>query len=302
MKFSAAILGLSLLLASLAASQETKQSASNWMATLDDQRLISSITLPGTHNAGALHEPLPNTARCQSKPIAQQLAFGVRLLDIRCCHQNDAFHIRHGIADQNLTFDAVVNTLDAFLTTNASECIVMSVAETHRPKDNTRSFAATLADVIKKNPERWHTAAAVPRLGQVRGKIVLLRRFGVDRAARPLGLDASQWPGNQAFRKNGLRVQDRFRAKDTAEKWRMIAEGFKAANAEKDPRVIHLNFTSGYEPAAFGLPNITAVSKVINPKLEAHLKKSPRSFHGWLMMDFANPKLAELIFLMNDPK
>ncbi len=123
----------------------------DWMRDLDGKRRLSELSIPGTHNAGATLEPIPGTACCQSLSIAEQLAAGVRFLDIRCRHLNDSFSIYHGIADQKLTF----------------------------------------AIYTAKNPALWSLGEDIPTLAAARGRIVLFRRFrassklGIDASGWP---------------------------------------------------------------------------------------------------------------------
>src|SRR5579864_9502172 len=69
---------------------------SNWMASLDSHLLLSQLSIPGSHDTMALYEPFPGTTKCQNLSLAEQLMAGVRFLDIRCRHTNNAFAIYHG--------------------------------------------------------------------------------------------------------------------------------------------------------------------------------------------------------------
>jgi len=271
-------------------------SGKNWMSKLDDQTLISAVTLPGTHESGALKEPLQGTARTQSATIDEQLNFGIRLFDIRCRHLDDSFHIYHGIVNQDLSFSEVLQQVYDFLDEHPTEFVVMSIAQTNKAKNNTRSFTETLDSYLKKDPQRWHLGTDVPKLKTVRGKIVLLRRF---HRKKPQGLDATQWPDNTTFSKNGLVVQDRYRVQKLDDKWKHITDGFKSARKRKSQKTIHLNFTSGYVSGNFGIPNILNVSNDINNRLARHFEKDSKVFHGWIMMDFATEELAQMIYRCN---
>src|SRR5687767_7668450 len=74
----------------------------NWLTPLDGNLPLSQFSIPGTHDSGALVEPVSGTAKCQNLSIADQLNAGVRFLDIRCRHINDAFAIHHGAVYQNM--------------------------------------------------------------------------------------------------------------------------------------------------------------------------------------------------------
>src|SRR5687767_170537 len=70
--------------------------ANTWMGALYDNVLVSQISIPGTHDSGARFEPFPGTAKCQNLTISQQLDAGIRFLDIRNRHIDNAFAIHHG--------------------------------------------------------------------------------------------------------------------------------------------------------------------------------------------------------------
>ncbi len=76
-----------------------------WMGALDGGTLLSALSIPGSHDSGALHEPLRGTSRCQNLAIAEQLAIGVRYLDIRCRNVDNLFKIYHGRVSQLLNFE-----------------------------------------------------------------------------------------------------------------------------------------------------------------------------------------------------
>ena len=135
--------------------------------------------------------------RTQRAPLDAQLAHGVRLLDIRCRHVRDAFDIHHGGIALGMTFDDVLATCARFLDAHPRECIVMSVKDEWPAHACTRSFDATFDAHRARHPRlRWHAGGTLPALGDLRGAIVLLRRF---RSSRPLGIDLTAWPDNATF-------------------------------------------------------------------------------------------------------
>ena len=63
-----------------------------------------------------------------------------------------------------------------FLNRNPSETLLVSVKEEHRPRNNSRSFEDTFRSLVEGDSV-WWLGEDLPTLGDVRGKIVLLRRF-----------------------------------------------------------------------------------------------------------------------------
>jgi 1-phosphatidylinositol phosphodiesterase len=268
----------------------------NWMIKVPDESLVSSLNIPGTHNAGALHEPFPRTAKCQTLTLAKQLESGVRFFDIRCCHQNDSFSIYHGPVSQKLTFESVLNTMTIFLKKNPSEFVILSVKEEHRSNSTARSFAATVRSYIKKEPLSWYTKQGIPRLADVRGKLVLLRRFP---SAKPLGIPATDWGHNGLHIGKNIFVQDRFALPDAQTKWKIIEQAFEHSRKDSKLNRLHLHYTSGYTQGLLGIPNITAISKPINKRLMDYLKFKREFRHGCIVVDFMTPELSRAIYLQN---
>ena len=238
-----------------------------WMAGAADEVSLAELSIPGTHETLALYEPLAGTATCQRLSLAAQLRAGVRYLDVRCRHLDDAFAIYHGPVFEQQTFDDVLATVGEFLAAHPSESVVMSVKEESVADGATRSFEQTFASYVARAPERWYLGAAVPTLGDVRGKIVLVRRFAA--TAAPLGIDASAWADNTTFSlAPSLRVQDAYVVTDNASKWDAITALFGEARASS--QTLFLDYASGYQAHGV-IPNIPSVSDVINPQLDAYL-------------------------------
>src|SRR5206468_7739138 len=106
---------------------KTSAAGNNWMTSLNGNLSLSQISIPGTHDSGALSEPFPGTAKCQNNSIAQQLNDGVRYLDIRL-HYNSgtSLNTQHGIVDEGQSFDTVLTgAVLPFLASNPTECVIM---------------------------------------------------------------------------------------------------------------------------------------------------------------------------------
>lgn len=274
-----------------------------WMANVDDARGLAELSIPGTHDSGANFEPYPGLAKTQELTIAEQLSAGVRYFDVRCRHVEDRFMIYHGAIDQNQSFDDVLARMFAFLDDHPSETLIVSIKEEAMSDHPTRSFEATFAAYVAQAPERWALAPVVPRLGDVRGKLVLLRRF--DATAVPLGIDAAPWADNATFAiANGdasLRVQDEYMVTDNDAKWTAIT-GLAAEAGAGDPATLFLDYTSGFQTIS-ALPNITSVATDIDARLDAFLAEPAhaRARLGVLVMDFVTASRAQAIIATNAP-
>lgn len=275
-------------------------SLNSWMGTIPNDRNLAAISIPGTHDSGARFEPIGGTAKCQDLTIAQQLDAGIRFLDIRCRHIGDAFAIHHGSIYQNMNFNDVVTACYAFLSANPTETIVMSVKEEYDATNNTRTFEQTFDSYTAQQPGKWYLSATVPTLGDVRGKIVLLRRFGA--SATPKGIEATNWADNTTFTINNsnstLRVQDQYQVPDNNAKWSGITTLLNEAK-NGTQSTLYINFTSGYKPLIFGIPSITTVSNAINPQINTFFTNNTHGRYGILPMDFATSDRNNLIISTN---
>jgi 1-phosphatidylinositol phosphodiesterase len=272
----------------------------NWMGGLPDSKKLSGISVPGTHNSGARHETFSGTAKCQNLTIENQLNIGVRFLDVRCRHYQNAFTIHHGSVYQNMNFDAVLNACWDFLDNNPTECIIMSIKEEHNPANNNRTFEQTFDAYVQKKPNGWYLSNTIPDLGNVRGKIVLVRRFGA--SSQPKGIDATNWQDNTTFSiitpSAGIKVQDMYKVPVNGTKWNKVLSLLEEAkNGSHD--MFYINFSSGYKPGWFGIPNIPRVSNYINPKLVDYLNTNRSGRYGSIMMDFVDADKSSLIYSTN---
>ncbi len=201
---------------------------SSWMATVDGAWPISSLSLPGTHNSPAYHYALPSV-RCQAVDVRSQLDNGVRFLDVRVS-VNPTGEAQHPHADPRrlLTlvhsvfpigllgahhFDELYDAVCAFLDANPSETVLISLKREGTGKGSDEDLAQQLlqnyiggpsAEHQPPNAQRWYTESRVPSLNDVRGRIVLIRRFRLPdndtfkqlNGGAGWGIDGSVWPDN----------------------------------------------------------------------------------------------------------
>jgi 1-phosphatidylinositol phosphodiesterase len=230
-----------------------------WMSSLDDSVLLSELVIPGTHDSGAMLEPLPGLAATQELTIAEQLDAGVRFLDLR------ELWVYHGAIDQDQAFADVFATIYAFLDAYPDELVVASIKEETAASNATKAFDAIVAEYIAASPQRWDLRTTVPTLGDSRGRIVLVRRFPTTMA--PLGIDASPWVDDATFAITNdawIRIQDEYTVENNDEKWTAI----QSLHGRSERGILSINFTSGYQTNDMGLPNILAVSDDINARLD----------------------------------
>jgi hypothetical protein len=107
--------------------------SSNWMAAMDDDKLLMGLAIPGTHDSGAYKTVTPGET--QDWTITEQLESGIRFLDIRLAQTQDDdsyFEIKHGPLRFGNFNELVMEPVKKFLNAHPSETILMSIKRRNR--------------------------------------------------------------------------------------------------------------------------------------------------------------------------
>lgn len=125
---------------------------------------------------------------------------GIRYFDIRLGKGDDP-GIDHGdyyLLKKDAYFmhlSDVIGYFKTFLNENPTEALIMLVSRGNDEATD-ESVTTAFAKVMADNPDLFYTSSRVPTLGEVRGKIVLLRRFRLDGdsvSGHTWGLDLTEW-------------------------------------------------------------------------------------------------------------
>lgn len=176
-----------------------------WMKYVDDNKFLDELSIPGTHDSGTCSvdndtEPQSSQVKCQQDYIPTQLLEGIRYFDIRLGKGNDP-GICHGDFylfkkdGYYLHLSDVIGYFKTFLSENPREALIM-LASRGNDEATDDSVTTAFAKVMADNPDLFYTSSHVPTLGEVRGKIVLLRRFGLvgdSVSGHTWGLDLTEW-------------------------------------------------------------------------------------------------------------
>lgn len=176
-----------------------------WMKYVDNNKFLDELSIPGTHDSGTCSvdndtEPQSSQAKCQQDYIPTQLLEGVRYFDIRL-GKGENPGIDHGACyllkkDGNfMHLSDVIGYFNTFLSENPTEALIMLVSRGNDEATD-ESLTTALGKVFDENPDLFYTSSRIPTLGEVRGKIVLLRRFGLagnSASSHTWGLDLTQW-------------------------------------------------------------------------------------------------------------
>ena len=178
-----------------------------WMGNVHDNKFLDELSIPGTHDSGTCSvdndtELQTSQVKCQQDYIPTQLLEGIRYFDIRLGKGDDP-GIDHGgfylfKKDGNfLHLSDVIGYFTTFLKENPTEALIMLVSRGNDEATD-EGITTAFAKVMDENPDLFYTSSRVPTLGEVRGKIVLLRRFrlvGDSVSGHTWGLDLTEWDG-----------------------------------------------------------------------------------------------------------
>ncbi|MFH8368305.1 phosphatidylinositol-specific phospholipase C [Streptomyces sp. NPDC018031] len=244
----------------------------DWMAGIDAATPLPDLTIPGTHDAGARFGGW--WVECQRTTIGEQLASGIRFLDIRCRVIDGSFTIHHGAFYQHLNFDDVLTACRDFLTRQPSETVLMRVKQEYS-EAGAAAFGAVFEDYLDRRGWRslFHIGDAWPRLGEVRGRVVLM----ADNPGLPGGI---RWGDPAVFD-----VQDDWNAEPGA-KYPKIEAHFRRAVAQPGRQYVNFVSTSAALPPRWNADRL-------NPRVHALLTGAEAA--GWrglgiVPMDFPDTR------------
>jgi 1-phosphatidylinositol phosphodiesterase len=164
-------------------SSNPKKCFEDWMKEIPDNVLLSSLTIPGTHDSCAykikgLANIISYAARTQTWDLENQLKAGLRYFDARLRLFNNTLHCFHGPIDLIDTFDIILKALVNFVTKHKSETIMMQLVSEYDDTNCTKTmeemyeeYTHDYKDLIKEYDGN------VPTMGEVRGHIFFIKIF-----------------------------------------------------------------------------------------------------------------------------
>ncbi|MGW5116808.1 phosphatidylinositol-specific phospholipase C [Streptomyces noursei] len=156
-----------------AAAAPTAVSVQDWMSALGDGTPVQRLSIPGTHDSGArIGGPW---VACQNTSVAEQLASGIRFLDVRCRAIDGVFAIHHGAFYQELMFGDVLNACRDFLRAHPTETVLMRVKQEYS-EVSAEEFRQVFVSYLDGKGYRslFRLDAGLPTLGEARSRVVLL--------------------------------------------------------------------------------------------------------------------------------
>lgn len=267
-----------------------------WMSQISDNTLISDLTIPGTHDTGtyALEAVNFGYSKCQNMNMTLQLEAGIRYFDLRVTGGMD---LEHGGLPCNVSFDQIASATTEFLENHDGETVIFELS-------GGSDFVANFNKYLNDKPEikkYFWMENYVPKLSEVRGRIIVLRRYAYDSKQ---GLDFntnSPWPHDGVGQGKNVDninyyIEDKYFTSlehDTHEKRDLINEAFDYKLSH--PGTLCITFTSIsatlHTPYQYmwggGTP---AIDPVISDVLAERLKnlQSEENRIGIVVMDYFN--------------
>lgn len=293
-------------------------SHSSWMRDIPDEVRVLSLSIPGTHNSCSIGGILGFT-KTQELDLPDQLDAGIRFFDIRLSHYQNNLFVHHDVVHMGKSYADVLEACSDFLKLHPSETVLVSVKDEGRRDSVLGRFApsrvfgksrgdpmnwvvrsSSFEDAFKartwenvEDPSLFYNLASPIRgsgsvnadltsmttLGEVRGKIILLRRFA---AGEDVGFDLTYWPENMRFRSRTnpiYAVEDHWWDPGEDDKCNYITTHMEEAK-RRDPKDLYITFASAVNLNARGY------AKVINPRLNDYLESSSPGRVGIVAMDY----------------
>lgn len=286
---------------------------SSWMSGLDGTLTMAQLSVPGTHDSGT-EKISPGPYHTQNFGIARQLADGIRFLDIRLAKNSDKtpgdpLQVNHANMSCGITFGDVLNDCVAFLEANPGEAVFMLVNDASGSSTSDtvyNGFQTYLGNSTYQNLLCLNATPAQLPLSQLRGKVVLLRRFFAP-ANVELGLNLQQqskkfegvgWPNgySETFDtttpdgNTSLHIEDQYNTHDTGKKMDAVSKALNMASGNAGDGRLYITFNS----IAFHLTTTPyqyawSVKHAMNPSLQSWFaQKRGKARYGFVVLDFYN--------------
>ena len=289
---------------SFAQGYDTEQ----WMKELEDEMLVSSLSIPGAHDAATGEGlcSLSGFGGTQSLGLDELWDCGVRVFDLRPAVNDTLLYIYHGSLRSKMSLTRALSVLSAQLDNYPSEfAIVLLREESDSENEAERALWPSLVGKsIHDMGERAAVFSPDMKLGDVRGKVIFLTRssyIGTDKGAYVSGWNHSADGAADACitsYANGktarLQVQDYYAPTDSKKRAakKSVVNKYLAMAHDAPAEVWTVNFLSGYSTTWLGCTSLATTSgykrnaEWLHPYVLERLKNDKRPV-GILMMDYA---------------
>jgi len=281
---------------------------SDWMWNLSDDALVSSLSIPGTHDSASYHckAPLSTMAVTQKWNIDRQLRGGVRYFDLRVgLHKGELvfFHGSWQVAEET-NLETTCNEFVQFLTQHPTEIIFAQIRLEHG--GNEPEFGKLIYKIINQAPGYWDCDNGIngKKVRDYRKKIKLLCRFNPPPGAQPgPGVCVNGWPDKAKpgfFAGDEYILQDQYMA-TRGDKCRFVRECLQLA--KDNPKKFCLNFVSGIyprTPAEFhATEGLEKAAEYGNKRALKYLVEEHTGSTGVMLFDYIHEDIVQAVIDKN---
>lgn len=249
----------------------------HWMKSIPDSALITTLTIPGTHNSCSFFGTA--IAITQTWPIPLQLQAGIRYFDIRLRLYYNTLRLQHGIMNQKCTFDVILKHFKDFLLKQPSETIIMAVQNEYKETNCTKSMNELFNEYTKdyKDIIKQYEGKDI-EIGSIRGKILFIHVFHSFIHKVPRVITQNEWVVN--FPNN------------IKQKKQKIKTLFNKAVINRNDRILYINYLSGVSDYGIVTPaRCAGVTNRLVFKFKGRL--------GVVLCDFPGENLIEYLIEQN---
>lgn len=290
---------------------------SKWMEKVEDNTNLFSLDIPAAHDCAANHIMIPYLFKCQDTDIYGLLSLGVRVLDVRVASENDDLVTVHRFArakissernakTQNMAY--IIKQCKRFLKENTGETVILQF-KNDSEKNMENCFDILYKRYIRGEKDLWYLENRIPEIGEVRGKIVLLRRCDIYEKNKPYnaensGIDLSRWVNQREKVPDSLQlethsenndvfiIQDRYNYRPAA-KWRDCVKQFLDSRKEFDG-----NYILCYLSTAGGLGGPKKNAEYLNTKFYRY-RLDGNKYYGVVYFDFPTKEITKKLIANN---
>ncbi|MGF1438818.1 phosphatidylinositol-specific phospholipase C domain-containing protein [Bacillus thuringiensis] len=258
-----------------------------WMKDISDNKRLSDLSIPGTHNTMASQVNIPPIynvpfVETQTMSLWNQMAAGIRFLDIRLRYENGALACYHGRVWLGKYFGDVLESIRTYLASYPSETIYMRIAQ-----ENSNAPVADFVSSVRNHTDSYtnglrYTGGANnqnPTLAQTRGKFVILLDIS--------GYNSSTH-GSTGINYRSSNRQDAYLTRGDA-KVALVTEHLRAANNRSSSNTtIYINYLSANLGEYGDLSgNPFAIARFVNPRIYNYLiNQNFNNYVGIVVADY----------------
>ncbi|KKF95519.1 1-phosphatidylinositol phosphodiesterase [Ceratocystis platani] len=275
----------------------------DWMASIADDVPLSSLSIPGTHNS-MTYDLKSSLLQTQDVTLADQLIGGIRYIDVTCRQDDGYMVVFHGLSDTGHLFSVALGTIYNFLDDHPRETIILRI-QRGGLLDNSQNFFKVMEKFFVRGTTLGNDAsryiysqsndrtAALPTMGKLRGKVLILQDF----KSSPPGRYGLPWISDTVSNYNHKLAPGPF---FIGAKWAGVKSNLNRTPSpgSNKLRITHTTASVGVSPINIAARNSPDYG--MNRHLGEYLRNHDGYCHGIVVMDFPGQALVKQIVDLND--